>query len=367
MKKLCTRPLRLLENRVWRIYTGGSMMGQWRGRREADDHWPEDWIGSVVTANNVTRPGVEDEGLSRVDGKALGFEQDVLLRDLVEQFPEKMLGRRHVQRFGRQTALLVKALDAANRLAIQAHPTREDAMRYFGCPFGKTEAWYVLAVRPQMERPATVHLGFRDNMTQEKWRGLFESQDVQGMLDALHQVEVHPGDVFLLEGGVPHAIGEGCFLIEIQEPTDYTFRVERTSPLGLSLREEDCHQGAGFENMFAMFRYDFLTLEQTLARWKKQPGTLFAAEAGELDALLDASDTSCFALWRMQVHGSFTPPADDRFRIAVIIEGEGELETDGDVLSLRQGDSLFLPAALSETVWRAKNMTVLLCLPPEVK
>lgn len=367
MKPLYERPLPLLENRVWRMYTGGRVMGAWRGREEADGHFPEDWIGSVITSNNATRPGAEDEGLSRIDGKALGLAQDVLLKELIERHPAEMLGKAHVQRFGAQTALLVKALDASTRLAIQAHPTREDALRHFGCPFGKTEAWYVLAVRDQA-KPASVRLGFREGMTRERWRELFDGQDVPGMVGALHEVQVHPGDVLLLEGGVPHAIGEGCFLMEIQEPTDYTFRVERVSPLGLPLRDEDCHQGAGFENMFDMFRYDFLTQEETLKRWQKQPRPLLETEGGTIETLLDAADTPCFALWRMRLNGSLTPPCDGRFRIAVVTGGEGTLEAGGDVLGLHQGDSLFLPAALEKTRWHSEGgMEVLLCLPPETK
>jgi len=364
MKNLCTKPLRLIENRVWRIYTGGRMMGRWRGRAEQDGHRPEDWVASLVTANNATHPGPADEGLSWIDGQALGLTESIRLRDLAEKFPHEMLGDAHARRFGSQTALLVKVLDAATRLAIQAHPTPEDAQKFFGSPFGKTEAWVVLGTRSQQE-PACVRLGFRENMTRAQWRELFDRQDIAGMLEGMHRVEAHPGDVFLLEGGVPHAIGEGCFLIEIQEPTDYTFRVERTSPLGLPLRDEDCHQGAGFDAMFEMFRYDFLTLEETLARWKKQPRPLIRQSGGGVDILLDERDTPCFTLWRMEVRGCFTPPVDRRFQIAVVVEGEGEMEGGGETVPLRQGDCLFLPAALGETLWRSPRMTVLLCLPPE--
>ena len=62
------------------------------------------------------------------------------LYELIQANPEEMLGKKHTELFGAQTALLVKALDAAERLAIQAHPDRNDAMRYFSSPFGKTEA-----------------------------------------------------------------------------------------------------------------------------------------------------------------------------------------------------------------------------------
>ncbi len=72
------------------------------------------------------------------------------------------------------------------------------------------------------------------------------------MLDSLHKVPLTEGEVLLIEGGVPHAIGSGCFLIEIQEPTDYTLRVERTTVRGETLPDTACHQGAGFPERLLM-------------------------------------------------------------------------------------------------------------------
>ena len=365
MKRLCARPLRLRENRVWRTYSGGAMMGKWRGRSEADGQMPEDWMGSTTRAVNAAHPGPADEGLSRIEGAAVGITEDVLLRDLIVQFPEEMLGAAHVRLFGAQTALLVKALDAAERLAIQAHPDRRDAMRYFSSPFGKTEAWYVLATREGIEPRPAVLVGFREDMTREKWRRLFETQDIAGMQAALHRIEVQPGDVILLEGGVPHAIGEGCFLIEIQEPTDYTLRVERVTPRGMPLSDVACHQGAGFDAMLEMFHYEFLTREETLARWRKQPRKAKESADGRIDVLLDAADTPCFSLLRMRVNGRLLVPSDGGFRLAVVTQGTGTLHAGDDAMTLSQGDCLFIPAGVRETVWQAEGMTVLLCAPPK--
>ena len=365
LKSLCRRPLRLKENRVWRTYSGGKLIAAWRGRCEEDTQLPEDWIGSTTRAVNASHPGPEDEGLSYIDGNAVGLSQDVLLSELIQAHPEDMLGSAHVALFGARTALLVKALDAAERLAIQAHPDRKDAMRYFESPFGKTEAWYVVSTRPEVEPAPAVLIGFREDMTREAWKHLFETQDIPGMQRALHRIEVQPGDVILLEGGVPHAIGEGCFLMEIQEPTDYTLRVERVTPRGMKLTDMACHQGAGFDAMLDMFHYEFLTREETLARWRKQPRPVTVCEGGRIDVLLDESDTPCFSLERMQVNGRMQTAAVDGFRIAVVVEGEGTLHATGDTLTLRQGDCLFLPAGVSACSWQAENMTVLLCMPPK--
>ena len=76
------------------------------------------------------------------------------------------------------------------------------------------------------------------------------------MLEWMHCIEVHKGDTVLIQGGVPHAIGAGCFLAEIQEPTDYTVRTERITPSGLKVADTMCHQGLGFQKMFDCFHYE---------------------------------------------------------------------------------------------------------------
>lgn len=338
-------PIRLESTRVWRAYTGGALLGAWKDAPESDGHFPEDWVGSVITARNGDRP---EEGLSRtVDG--------ALLRDLIVADPAGMLGEAHAVQHGADPALLVKTLDAACRLAIQVHPTREDAQRYFGSPYGKTEAWYVLATR---EGGGRVYLGFREGVTREKWRALFDAQDVPGMLDCLHHIDVRAGDVFLVSGGVPHAIDAGCLIAEVQEPTDLTLRTERISLLGHPYTDADMHQGAGFEGLFDIFRYDGADESAILARWRKAPRTVAEGAGGRLDALIDSCDTPCFALHRLTVTGNFAEPQQTRYRIAIVAAGEGALNG----MPLRQGDYLFLPAAMDAPVWSG-DMTVLLCIP----
>ena len=78
---------------------------------------------------------------------------------------------------------------------------------------------------------------------------------------------VKKGDTFLIEGGIPHAIGSGCFLVEIQEPTDYTVRNERVTPAGLQISDFMCHQGLGFDKMFDCCEYEGYTIDQIQDRW----------------------------------------------------------------------------------------------------
>ncbi|MCQ6274975.1 hypothetical protein JMM81_08375 [Bacillus sp. V3B] len=103
---------------------------------------------------------------------------------------------------------------------------------------------------------------------------MFHEQNIQGMLERMHKFYVKPADTFLLEGGIPHAIGEGCFLVEIQKTTDYTIRIERISPSGLEIDDFMCHQGLVFEKMFDCFNYEGFTKEETAHKWHVSPSLL---------------------------------------------------------------------------------------------
>ena len=147
----------LLPARVYRFYRGGALIGRLRDEPE-EDGLPEDWIGSVTAAKNPGRDDPE-EGLSRLaDGR--------LLRQVVEADPNAWLGEEHVTRFGTSTGLLVKLLDAAERLPVHAHPDRPFAREAFDSPFGKTEAWIVLDTR---DEEAEVWVGLREPVEPERY------------------------------------------------------------------------------------------------------------------------------------------------------------------------------------------------------
>jgi len=205
----------LLPTRVHRFYRGGALLGALRGTPEEDGFFPEDWLGSVTPAGNRDRTD-QEEGLSRLaDGR--------LLRAAVEADPSAWLGPEHVAAFGTSTGLLVKLLDAAERLPVHAHPNRAFAARALGSPFGKTEAWLVLETR---EEHAEVWVGLADDLDEKTFRGYIERQEREALLGCLNRVRVRPGDLLFVPGGVPHAIGAGVLLVELQEPTDFSIVCE---------------------------------------------------------------------------------------------------------------------------------------------
>lgn len=356
--------LKLLSTRVWRTYQGGALLEEWQGKPEpADGEFPEEWVASVVTARNSGRETVEEEGLS-----ALDLPGRPLLKELIDKDPVSFLGRKHYEKYGTSMAVLVKLIDSLNRLLIQVHPDKAFARDAFASDYGKTEAWYIIGGREVAGVEPYVLFGFKPGITREKWQELFRRQDVEGMLNSLNRIPVKVGDVYLIEGGVPHAIGSGCFLIEIQEPTDYTIRVERTSPGGVRLPDVSCHQGAGFEKMFDCFHYDGYTAEEVQSKWKISPRLRSRDGGSEEWTLLGKDNTSLFRMDRLVIHGSARRKGGGTFCVAVVTGGSGRIGAAGGYTRVHKGETLFIPACADDRLFESDDggaLEIILCYPPD--
>lgn len=302
---------KIADNRVYRSYLGGSRIDEFiTGVPGADGSYPEDWLASTVEAFN---PGheVPGEGLGRtVDG--------TLIRDLIPQ----------------GLPILVKLLDAAQRLVIQVHPTRAFARERMQSPVGKTESWYILKASPE----ACVYIGFRPDITRQAWEECFETQDIPRMLGYLHRFPVKEGDCIFVPGGVPHAIGGGCLMIETQEPSDLMVIPERMTPAGLKLADSKLHGGLGFDHMMDCFAYEGLTEQEARQRFFAQPRKLDDCCA----CLLDGQDNGLFSVMRLSVQGDYQRAFDSSAGIAVALSGSGTLELDGQTVSVAAPDRVLL-------------------------
>ena len=347
------QPIRLQTSRAWRTYLGGSMISTLHGEAGEDGHFPEEWLMSTVCARNAGREHIV-EGITCIAGT------EETLAQRIEQNPEVMLGKAHVEKYGTSPGGLVKLLDAAERLTLQVHPTREKAVILFNSPFGKTECWHILDCRTLGGEEPCIYLGFREGITREYWQQVFDAQDIPAMLDCLHRIPVHQGDTFIIRGGVPHCIGAGCFLVEIQEPTDYTVRTERTTPSGLQVADFMCHQGLGFQRMFDCFTYEGCSLADTLAAYRVVPEE--EARPGCLvKRIIYPAVTDMFRLELVTVtdHARFR---EEAFYGIYVLEGEGTL--NGQML--RKCDHFFIPAACEDVQITAGSqaITFLRCFGP---
>ncbi len=353
------KPLKMLENRVWRIYLGGKLLDELRGADGEDGYFPEDWLASVVIANNPERENKpEREGLSAV---RLKNGEKVYLKDLIDENPEGFLGREHVDKLGVNFGVLTKFLDSAERLPIQVHPDKNAAMRLFNSQYGKTEAWCILGGREINGEKPYILLGFKEDVTPEMLHDLFDKQDIKGMEALMHKIPVKSGEVYIIEGGTPHAIGPGCFLLEIQEPTDYTISLEKCNTLGEKLPDFLCHQGLGFDKMFECFNYRKFTEKELLDSFRLEPEAIDE----NTSQLISYRRTSCFALNRLSVKSSITCKCLNRPYALTVVEGFGKV---GDI-NVKSGDCLFVPAQAED--FSIKNLSgcelvMLQCLPPYI-
>ena len=340
------KPIRLLRAGAWRTYTGGKLIEALHGNENAPDtNFPEEWIMSTVRARNSGREDIV-EGIS--------FTEDgTSLLDIIEKDPVKALGEAHVKRYNNSLGVLVKLIDSAERLTIQVHPTREKAKELFNSEFGKTECWHIIGGREIDGEKPSIYFGFKPGITREYWKECFDKQDIPSMLGCLNRFFVKPGETYLICGGVPHAIGSGCFLIEVQEPTDYTIRTERVTPQGLAVSDFMCHQGLGFDKMFDCFDYDGYTEQQIRDRF-------CVKKSGE--EIIGYGSTEMFRLTMTELNGnSVTIESYDSFSGIYVLEGEGVV--DGAEVS--RGAQYFIPAA-AEPFTVSGNMKFIRFFGPKV-
>lgn len=326
-----SKPIKLQSTRAWRTYLGGKQIDELHGKASAmDSNYPEEWLMSTVIARNSSEENTI-EGLSFLDNS----ENSLL--EVIEQNPKEVLG------FDGGIGVLVKLIDSAERLTVQVHPTRENAKRLFGSEYGKTECWHILGKRNVDGENPCIYLGFKEGITRETWKKYFEEQDITKMLDCLHKIDVEVGDTYLIKGGIPHAIGAGCFLTEIQEPTDYTIRTERITPSGLHISDLMCHQGLGFERMFDCFSYKGEKYEDVIKNYRIEPQVHKELDYAK-SSLIDYTHTPMFKMESIEIKKNYTVSKSNKFSGIYVLFGNGELCGK----KIHQGDQFFLSAQCQE-------------------
>ena len=335
-------PLLLPNNQFAHFYRGGDRIAALRGG-PGGPRRPEEWIASATTRFAHVRQGLS----VLADGS--------LLRERVLTDPVAWLGPDHVQRYGGYgMELLVKLIDAGQRLPVHLHPDRAFAREHLGLSHGKTEAWHVL----QAEPGAVVGLGFREPVDAAQVAGWVRAHDTGALVAAVHQLEVSAGESVLVPAGTPHFIGAGVLVMELQEPTDLSILLEWE---GMEIDgDTQGHLGLGFDvALGALDRRAWS--ERDLGRVRcPAPAD---AEAGGLMSLLPGGASAYFRLHRLAPRGTSVavPPG---LGVLLVVDGEGEVETaEAGTHAVRRGDALLLPWAAGN--WAiAGAVTALLARPP---
>ena len=342
-----TGPVLLGPNQPERFYRGGKRITAFRACAASEevpqheDHLPEDWVGSATSVF-----GTQADGLTRLpDGQ--------LLRDAISADPMAYLGPQHARTYGISPALLVKLLDAGERLPVHCHPDDPFARQHLGSACGKTEAWIVIDASPGSE----VHLGFRQEVPADVLSGWVDTQS-PAMLAALNRVPVRPGDVILVPAGLPHAIGAGVFVVELQQPTDFSILLEWESfPIdGLA----DGHLGLGYG--LALDCVDRSAWDQD--RLAGLRGTASAAQTGPVASVFPAAAGPYFAAQRIRP-GQGSVAAGPGFAILIVLSGRGLLHTEhGGDLAVSRGMTILMPYAAGGSELSG-DCELIRCLPPD--
>jgi len=265
--------------------------------------------------------GVKDNETVVADGPDKGKH----LNDLVRQYKGELVGQENYTRFGDEFPLLIKFIDARQDLSIQVHPTDEIAHRQ-GKERGKTEMWYAL----KSDTGAQLYNGLKQQITPEQYKQMVADDTIT---DALARYEVHEGDVFFIPAGRIHAIGAGCFVAEIQQTSDVTYRIYDFKRRDKNGNYRELHTREAAESI------DYTVLKNYRTEYpatKDEPQQVvscpyFTTAVYDLTEpmLLDYSEL-------------------DSFVILIGVKGEGTVTADGQSTSLHAGESILIPATVKE-------------------
>ena len=294
----------LLKTTIW----GGEEVTKLKNLTDAPRQVGESWEISGVPGNETVVANGEYAGKK--------------LNELVHKLKGKLVGEANYQRFGDEFPLLIKFIDARQDLSIQVHPTDEIAKRQ-GKERGKTEMWYLLP----SDADATLLCGLKQQITPTQYAEMVENDTI---CDAISRYDVKEGDCFFLPAGRIHAIGTGCFLAEIQQTSDVTYRIydfKRKDKNG-NYRELHTKQAAECIN------YNVESNYRTEYTPQKNQGVSLVQCPYFNTAVYDLDEPMTIDYSEL-----------DSFVILIGLKGEGTItDNEGNTTMLRAGESILVPA-----------------------
>ena len=304
------------------------------------------WGGMRIprTFNRPLPPGIYAESweiADHEDGMSVvlnGVYAGKTLRELLRIHGARILGSKIE---GKRFPLLIKIIDAREKLSVQVHPNDETAARFGGDP--KTEMWYLLG-----DNDAQVYCGFKDGITKERFIQAVE-EGTSG--ETMQPVPVSKGDVVFVRGGNVHAIDAGCLILEIQQNSNTTYRIYDWGRMGNDGKPRDLHIEQAInvinwnEAATPLTAPELLVDTDTLQRWK-----MLQCEYFHLDKLV------------------FTAPLEvpldgTTFHALFVAEGEAQISWPDGELFAPAGTSILVPAALPAYTLEGKATVLRTTIP----
>lgn len=296
----------ILKPVIW----GGSDISHFKGIDPVQEGIGESWEISGVKNN-----------LSVV---ANGHLAGTTLEELIAEARDTLVGREVYHKFGNTFPLLIKFIDARDDLSIQVHPDDKLAGERHHS-FGKTEMWYVIKAAPG----AFLYSGFEKQITPDEY---VETVQNNTFTHTLKRYEVQEGDVFFLPAGRVHAIGAGCFIAEIQQTSDITYRIYDYNRKDAAGNSRELHTELAKDaidyNLYDSYKTNYNRNINHPVKLASCP--YFTTNLLEMEQ--EVSMTRSYADL-------------DSFVIYICMGGQCTVEDDkGNVETIRQGESMLIPA-----------------------
>lgn len=293
----------ILKERIW----GGTKLKTVLNKPITSDITGESWeISTVEKDVSIVSNGV-------LKGKSLN--------ELIDEFPEAVLGTKVYAQFGKQFPLLFKYLDAREDLSIQVHPNDEMAKNRHNS-FGKTEMWYVI----QADADARLLVGFKEKSSPKNFTQNLKNKTLLNILDTK---KVQQGDVFMLDTGTIHAIGAGIVVAEIQQTSDITYRVYDFDRVDANGNKRELHIDLALEAL----NYNKIEAQRLYSKTKNVSNEVvdckyFTTNYIPLDGVI-------------QIHKN-----KNSFTVYMCVDGSFQLTVDRESFLYHKGDTVLIPASL---------------------
>lgn len=295
---------------VW----GGEKIAPFKGIETQQHNIGESWELSGVKGNE----SVVAEG--PLAGKTI--------TELAQEYKGTLLGEKVYAKTGTEFPLLIKFIDARDDLSIQVHPDDALAAERHNGSKGKTEMWYVV----QADEKAHLMSGLTKKITPEEYAAKVADNTVT---DVLHDYNVAAGDVFFLPAGRIHSIGSGCFIAEIQQTSDITYRIYDFGRTGLDGKPRELH------TELSKAAIDYTVLEDYKTAYN---------EVKNAENEIVSCEYFTTSLYDLTEPVTASVKEHDSFMIVICTGGNGQLtDSEGNTVTLRQGETVLIPAA-TETV-----------------
>jgi mannose-6-phosphate isomerase len=320
----------VLKEKVW----GGRRLAQVLGKRLP----PDEPIGeSWELADHPRGTSIVAEG--SLAGRSL--------REVLERHGEAVLGRALVAKgWAKRFGLLIKFIDASDRLSVQVHPDDAYAARHAPGESGKTECWVVVHAEPD----AWIVRGLAPATTREQCAEAIKAGELEPLLK---KRQVKAGDFVWIPAGTVHAIGPGIVLAEVQQNSDVTYRVYDWGRVGLDGKPRVLHVA------------DALRATNFTAAEPPSGGRGRTADETGL-AIEHLADCPAFSLSRVRLdRRPWAAGTGGTFAALVVLAGRARLSSGAGGLDIARGDTVLVPADAGEYAFdAAERLEVLVAAPP---